>query len=78
MVLMALVAAVTSYCINDLNASGAQEWSVLFCGPGWSHGRSVNGSSRRQALLATRGRLWFVLELGAGGDALGGGTQPTT
>ena len=46
--------------------SGAQEWSVLFRGAGWSS---------RQALPATRGRLCFVLQLGAYGDTLGGGTR---
>ena len=94
MVLMALVAAVTSYCISDvhkfhreharvqfnsgyedLNASGAQEWGVLFRGAGWSHGCSVNASSRRQALPAKRGRSCFLLQLGAYGDALGGGVR---
>ena len=31
--------------------------------------------SSRQALPATRGRLCFVLQLGAYGDTLGGGTR---
>ena len=71
MVLVALVAAVTSYGLSevhkfhreharvqfnknyeDLNASGAQEWSVLFRAGRWSYGYSVNASSRRQALPA--------------------------
>ena len=91
MVFVALVAAVTSYCISDvhkfhrehariqfnsgyedLNASGAQEWSVLFRAARWSHGCSVNASSRRQALPAKRGRACFLLQLGAYGDALVG------
>ena len=75
MVLVALVAAITSYGISDvhkfhreharvqfisgyedLNASGAQEWSVLFRAARSSHECSVNASSRRQALPAKRGR----------------------
>ena len=94
MVLVALLAAVTSYGISDvhkfhreharvqfnsgyedLNASGAQEWSVLFRAARWSHGCSVNASSRRQALPAKRGRSCFLLQLGAYGDALGGGAR---
>ena len=92
MVLVALVAAVTSYSISDvhkfhreharvqfnqnyedLNASGAQEWSVLFRAVRWSHGCSANASSKRQALPAKRGRACFLLQLGAYGDALAGG-----
>ena len=94
MVLVALVAAVTSYGISDvhkihreharvqfnknyeaLNASGAQEWSVLFRAGRWSQGCSVNVSSRCQALPARCGRACFLLQLGAYGDALGGGAR---
>ena len=86
MVLVALVAAVTSYCISDvhkfhreharvqfisgyedLNATGVQEWSVLFRAARWSHGCSVNASSRRQALPAKRGRSCFLLQRAARG-----------
>ena len=60
---------------DDLNASGAQEWSVLFRAARWSQGCSVNASSRRQALPAKRGGTCFLLQLGAYGDALGDGVR---
>ena len=48
---------------------------MLFRAGRWSYGYSVNASSRRQALPAKRGRSCFLLQLGAYGDALGGGAR---